>query len=420
MNADFNLILTELILAGSLEKALALTLEFFLRFVQADALCILLWDEPLGRYTIGETWVRTESRLSPAEVRRSAMQVDLPLQNAEGEDRFFQPLTLAGQPVGAVVGLGVKSVYFTAEYQRLLPVIAKTLYTMGRLESAEQERREAAANHERLTHLLKAVEQQQRTIDQLLAVERQLSASLEIKVEERTAALKQAQERLIQSEKLAVIGQLATSLAHEINNPLQAIQSGLGLVITDLEKKRTDRALDDLYVIQEELERIESIFRQMLDFYRPVSFEYVPFSINTVCESVAILMRKRLEQAHIHLHLKLNLDLPLTCGDKNQMKQVLLNLMLNAMEATPTTLTLETGCQKRFVWMSVQDDGVGIPEEHQSRIFEPLFTTKMRGLGMGLAISREIVERVGGYIVFESTPFTLFRVYLPVKAVCYE
>src|SRR5262249_1770925 len=144
-----------------------------------------------------------------------------------------------------------------------------------------------------------------------------------------------AQERLIQTEKLAVIGQLASSLAHELNNPLQGIRSGLGLVIDEMDSGDSSRMRADLSIIQEELQRVESIFRQMLDFYRPVSYECVQLDVNAVCEGVQVLMRKRLQEADVSLSPNMTDHLPLTCGDRNQIKQVLINLMLNAAEAMP-------------------------------------------------------------------------------------
>jgi two-component system NtrC family sensor kinase len=307
-------------------------------------------------------------------------------------------------------------------YDLLVRVLSQSLYNNARMEQAEREHAELDNERRRLEQLLQAVEVQQRTIDQLLAAERQLSASLEAKVEERTAALRTAQTRLIQSEKLAVIGQLASSLAHELNNPLQAIQSGLGLVMTQV-NHTTPEVRQDLMIIQDELERIQTIFRQMLDFYRPVSHEHLPLEINAICEGVHILMRKRLHDAGITLRLQLEDNLPVSCGDGNQIKQVLLNLILNAAEAArgkDALIQLSTAAQAQTVSIVLTDNGLGIPPEHLARLFEPLFTTKTRGLGLGLAISREIVERHGGTITVESHPgvWTTFSIRLPVKEVC--
>ena len=309
------------------------------------------------------------------------------------------------------------------ECRLLVQCVAKAISTHVALQQATREHNELEAEQERLQELLQAVERQQHTIDHLLKEERILSASLEAKVEERTAALRAAQKRLIQSEKLAVIGQLASSLAHELNNPLQAMQSGLGLVMGDLDTGSTEFLKNDLTIIQDELERIQSIFNQMLDFYRPVAHDNVPLDINAICEGVRVLMRKHLQTTSVTLHLRLAEPLPLTCGDSNQIKQVLLNLLLNAAEAMGDdggNITLQSEHNSRQVCLSVIDDGPGIAAEHKARLFEPLFTTKTRGLGLGLAISQEIIERHKGAITVQDNPEsgTIFSVMLPVQESC--
>jgi two-component system, sporulation sensor kinase E len=136
-------------------------------------------------------------------------------------------------------------------------------------------------------------------------------------------------------------------------------------------------------------------------------------------------MRKRLQDAHVNLHLDLSFPLPLTCGDSNQIKQVLLNLLLNAVEAMPAqggTITLGTSRDNSQVSVRVVDNGIGITEELRMRLFEPLFTTKTRGLGLGLAISQEIIQRHDGKIRAESDPGvgTVFTVSLPVREKCHD
>jgi two-component system NtrC family sensor kinase len=430
MMNDLACVLANMICAGSVEQTLSLALSALVSLVDPRWVCFLLWDADLGRYIIGETWQASGDTHSPAELRRSALhlanaasQSDIRQARSLDLSSWYHPLNAAETHVGAVC-MGIQRIPHESQeaYEMLMKVLGHTVYTTSRLEQAERQRLELANDRQRLEQLLRAVEEQQRTIDQLLAAERQLSASLEAKVEERTAALRAAQNRLIQSEKLAVIGQLASSLAHELNNPLQAIQSGLGLVMTQINGTPLG-VREDLDTIQRELERIQSIFRQMLDFYRPVSYEYLPLDVNSICEGVCILMRKRLHDAGIPLHLELAGRLPTPCGDSNQIKQVLLNLILNAAEAATskdTQITLRTAAQSDRVLITVTDNGPGIQPEYLARLFEPLFTTKTRGLGLGLAISREIIERHGGDITVESSPgeYTCFQIRLPSKEVC--
>lgn len=425
-----------LLTAPTAERAASLALAALLgHFETAGWACFLLWDAELGRYIVGQTWIdpACASPLSPADTRRRALEAAQAAHAQEFQTArhvepglYYQPLDDAGTHVAALVVSGAAPrVGDDAAYDRLLRAIGRVIAILHRLEHADRERARYAHERERLEHLLQAVEQQQRTIDRLLAQERQLSASLEAKVEERTAALQAAQQRLIQSEKLAVIGQLASSLAHELNNPLQAIQSGLGLVVSQLKSGDLAQVENDLRIVQAELERIETIFRQMLDFYRPVSFRISRLDLNALCESIAILLHRRLEEAHAVLRLDLAETLPGACGDGNQIKQVLINLLLNAAEALPPEgghIVVRTLHERDQVCISVLDDGCGIPDEHRARLFEPLFTTKTRGLGLGLAISQEIAERHGGFVAVQSAPQqgAVFTLYLPVREGCDE
>lgn len=427
---DLACTLANMICAGSVEQTFSFALSALISMVDPRWVCFLIWDADLRRYTVGDTWQADGENEPAPDLRRSvlhlanaARQVDIQHARSLSSTHWYHPLTALDTHVGAVC-MGIEQIPSDTgdAYQVLIKALGHTLYTNSRLEEAERERMELASDRRRLEQLLRAVEEQQRTIDQLLAAERQLSASLEAKIEERTAALRTAQNRLIQSEKLAVIGQLASSLAHELNNPLQAIQSGLGLVMTQI-NGNSPGVREDLDVIQQELERIQTIFRQMLDFYRPVSYEYLPLNVNAICEGVCILMRKKLQDAGVRLQLDLADLLPTPCGDSNQIKQVILNLMLNAAEAatsTDTQITLRTEIQKGGVLITVTDNGPGIPPVHLARLFEPLFTTKTRGLGLGLAISREIIERHDGEITVQSKPGqdTRFQIWLPTKEVC--
>jgi signal transduction histidine kinase len=424
--------LVDVVSAQDVEQVIEQTLSLLVDLLHPHWVGILLWDSALGRYILGDVWKGSCSPSEAQTLRREILrQGEMARQSDERRARFidsslfYQPLhTAALQHVGAFC-ININQLTLTDQYDLLLQASASALYNAIRLQQAETEHSELYAERERLERLLQAVEQQQQVIDRLLADERQFSASLEIKVEERTAALQAAQAKLIQSEKLAVIGQLASSLAHELNNPLQAIQSGLGLLVSEVKQGNTPQALTDLGVIQSELERIQTLFWQMLDFYRPVSFECQPLNLNAICEAVQVLMRKRLQDARVDLHLDLSVPLPLTCGDSNQIKQVLLNLLLNAVEAMPAqggNITLGTSSGDDQVSIHVIDDGIGITEELRTRLFEPLFTTKTRGMGLGLSISQEIIQRHSGEISVESTPKkgTIFTVSLPAREQCHD
>lgn len=424
--------LVNMIAAQDVEQVVDQTLALLIDLLHPQWAGILLWDNALNRYIVGDVWRGTYAASDVPALRREilrqgemARQSDARCARFVDTGLFYQPLqTASSQHVGAFC-IGIGKMPASEPYDFLVHSSASALDKALRLQLAESEHAELHAERERLERLLQAVEQQQQVIDRLLAAERQFSAALEAKVEERTAELKAAQARLIQSEKLAVIGQLASSLAHELNNPLQAIQSGLGLLISEVKRGNTPQVLTDLDIIQSELERIQTLFRQMLDFYRPVSYECQPLDLNAICAAVQVLMRKRLQDAHVSLHLDLSSPLPSPCGDSNQIKQVLLNLLLNAVEAMPAqggNITLSTTSNNGQVSIRVIDDGIGITEKLRARLFEPLFTTKTRGLGLGLAISQEIIQRHGGEIQAESNPEmgTVFTVSLPVRENCHD
>ncbi len=432
---DLTITLVNLLTADTIDQAAAIALSVLVGIIRPKAACVLLWDGELARYTVGDTWLNAEDAAqSASDIRRRALRFAMQAREHHGYQHqtieagiFYQPLNFHDQHIGAYICMGLEGPFDTEDecYILLMKAAPRALYNTAYFQETLREQIEVEADRARLEKLLQAVEQQQHTIDRLLASERQLSTSLEAKVEERTAALKLAQERLIQSEKLAVIGKLASSLAHELNNPLQAIQSGLGLVMDEIDGDSIDLAKKDLSVVQAELERIESIFRQMLDFYRPVSYEYVPLDLNAICNGVRVLMRKRLQEMNVSLHLELATNLPQTCGDSNQIKQVLLNLLLNAAEAMAPgggAITLCTIANGKIACLSISDTGPGIALQHRAHLFEPLFTTKTRGLGLGLAISQEIVQRHGGSITVDSVPGsgTTFAVHLPVREHCYE
>lgn len=437
ITVEFTRTLVDITTAETVEETAQLAVLAMVACCESVAVCLLLWDAELGRYIVGETRV-ADSTVNPAAVRREALrsalaactQDDLHARRISSDgngsdDLFYQPLNTADEHVAAFVCFGSAAQPDTSaeSYQLLLRVVTRALSTISKLHDADREHAELQAERARLEELLQAVERQGRTIDQLLAKERQFSAALEAKVEERTAELRLTQSRLVQQEKLAVIGQLAGSLAHELNNPLQAIRSGLDLIVDELDSGNIDYVREDLGIIQEELERIEALFRHMLDFYRPVSYDYVPLDLNAIAEGVRVLMRKRLQQDDIELTLDLTPNLPTTCGDNNQIKQVLLNLVLNAAEAIPNAgghITLKTAACDDHVCMSVHDDGAGITRENLERLFEPLFTTKTRGLGLGLAISREIIERHHGRleVASEVGVGTVFTIRLPIKERC--
>ena len=232
--------------------------------------------------------------------------------------------------------------------------------------------------------------------------------------------LKRSQAQLVQAEKLAAMGRLAASIAHEINNPLQAIHNCLHLTLKKpLNEEKKTRYLG---MAQEEVERLITIVQRMLEFYRPSKEGMAPTDVHTIIENVLALSSKRLQHGKITVAKELAPDLPVIKAVSDQLKQVFLNLLINAVEAMPQggELCIETKLSEDGDELSVAltDTGVGLSEKEQENIFEPFFTTKATGTGLGLSVSYGIIERHGGRIKVQSElgKGATFTVYLPLNS----
>lgn len=227
------------------------------------------------------------------------------------------------------------------------------------------------------------------------------NARLYTELSEFTRELEKSQDQLIRAEKLAATGKIAASLAHEINNPLQAIHNCLHLVIHKSSLGQ-DKRLEYLSMAQEEVERLIDLVQRMLDFYRPSKETVVPVDIEALLDDVLSLAAKRLQHARVMVHRDASSPLPLVDGVSNLLKQVFLNIIINAVEAMPSggDLYIETTRDERRqeVSISFTDAGEGIPIAELANIFDPFFTTKPKGTGLGLSVSHGIIERHGGRI----------------------
>ncbi|MBI4759908.1 MAG: GAF domain-containing protein [Chloroflexota bacterium] len=253
----------------------------------------------------------------------------------------------------------------------------------------------------------------QETIYQLRETEMELNARME--------AQRLAENRLVQAAKLAAVGEMAAGIAHELNNPLTSVTGFAELVMNDLPADSPLRA--DLDLVIREARRARDVVRRLLDFARQSESARANASLNKVVEDVVALTRHLLHTNGVELLLHLQDDLPWVSMDENQMKQVLLNLVHNALQAMPDggKLEIRTAVSSKVgregVIVSVRDSGVGIPPEIQTRIFEPFFTTKASrgGTGLGLSVTYGIVSAHGGEIELISQPGagSTFTVWLP-------
>jgi len=236
---------------------------------------------------------------------------------------------------------------------------------------------------------------------------------------------RQAQEALIQSEKLAVTGRLAASLAHEINNPLQSVIGCMGLAQESLAAGEEKDADDLLRIATEELERAAAIVAQLRDLNRPAgSGERARADVNLLLEHVLMLTREQFHRRGVEVVRDVTVDLPSLVLAPDRIQQAFLNLVLNAMEAMPDGGRLRVSTSRRQpevahdpsgVSISFTDTGPGIAPEALPHIFDPFYTTKPEGLGLGLYITRSIVEEHGGRIEVESLfrEGATFTVWLP-------
>lgn len=247
---------------------------------------------------------------------------------------------------------------------------------------------------------------------------REWGEKLERKVEQRTAELKAMQNHLLQAEKMAAIGKLAAGVAHEINNPLTGVLTNSSLMLQDLPPE--DPRREDLQTIVNETLRCRKIVKGLLDFARQTTPQKQELDLNQVVEDVLALVRNQASFRDIAVHSDLDPKLRRIMADGDQMRQVVLNIVLNAADAMPRggELAIVSGFDRasNAVVIRISDTGTGIPEEIRDRLFEPFFTTKKTGTGLGLAIAYGIVERHRGALKVESTvgQGTTFVISLPV------
>ncbi len=247
---------------------------------------------------------------------------------------------------------------------------------------------------------------------------REWGETLERKVEKRTAELKAMQAHLIQSEKLAGVGKLAAGVAHEINNPLTCVLTNSSLMLEDL--SADDPRREDLQTIVDETLRCRKIVKGLLDFARQTKPQKKVLNINKIAEDVLVLIRNQASFQNITIQTELDPLLPSIYADADQMRQVVLNIALNAADAMTQggELRVNSSSNSNHVELTISDTGPGIPPEIRDRLFEPFFTTKKTGTGLGLSIAYGIIERHKGALKVDSSAGhgTTVTVILPIEA----
>ncbi|HET6274005.1 MAG TPA: ATP-binding protein [Bacteroidota bacterium] len=239
-------------------------------------------------------------------------------------------------------------------------------------------------------------------------------------VEEALRQLRQAQEELVRSERLAVTGKMTAQLSHEINNPIHNIQSLLESSLRKINGNIQAREL--ITVALEEVTRMAKLTRHMLEFYRGsvVEMEKEPIDIASLLDDIARTNRAPLHSHGIQLVMDKPAIFPCVQGSRDKLKQVFLNLILNARDAMPNggMITIRVVAIHGQLNIEIADTGVGIPPEHMGRIFEAFFTTKkeVSGVGLGLAVTYGIIQQHQGTITVKSTvgKGTTFTIQLPL------
>ena len=230
--------------------------------------------------------------------------------------------------------------------------------------------------------------------------------------------LQRTQQALLQAEKLAAMGRLTSQVAHELNNPIYGIMNTLELLKTEIPPESKRRRILELSL--SETQRLSEMLRNMLSFSKPEEEKRTPLRINELIEGILSVMEKQMRELNIRMETYLDGGIPEVMASTNQMRQVMLNIIKNAMEAMPKrgTLTVRTAIEKKNVLIHIQDTGVGIPEGIRDKIFEAFFTTKqkVKGVGLGLSVCYGIIRDHGGEIKVDSEEEkgTTFSISLPI------
>jgi two-component system, NtrC family, sensor kinase len=256
----------------------------------------------------------------------------------------------------------------------------------------------------------------------------QFTANLETKVAERTEQLQAAQKKLLHNDRLASLGQLSASVAHEINNPISGVLN-LSMLLQRMLKEdgvppnRIEEFRKYLGQVSSETARVGRIVSDLLAFSRRGKPQRAPADLNKIVRSTLSLVRHKMKLNNVAVEMNLAEDLPLAPCDSSQIQQVVLNLALNAAEATHTRderlVTVSTAMGAEAALIIISDNGEGIPPENLSKIFDPFFTTKSdgKGVGLGLAVTYGIIQAHGGEIEVKSAlgEGTTFTVSLPLE-----
>lgn len=256
-----------------------------------------------------------------------------------------------------------------------------------------------------VTSIIRDITERKRLEEQL----RLYTADLERLVNERTAELRATEEQVLQSERLAAVGRMAAQVAHEIRNPLSSIGLNIELLADEIREHRwddSDEAQELIQITLSEIERLNEVIRDYLLFARMPIKQLRSESINSLVNDLVKLIRPEAKRAHVRLVCSLGQGLPTVKIDRSLVEQAVFNCVRNAIEAMPDggTLTITTWSAGTHVDVSIVDTGLGIQPEHLTKVFDPFYSTKDKGTGLGLPYVRQIITEHGGQVLLQSTP----------------
>jgi two-component system sensor histidine kinase HydH len=364
-------------------------LERLLASGRAPLVSLYLWDQAKGVYTL---------RLSRGPVERS-------LVRGIGPGAFVEALRGGGRTLSREAAPGVRERTMRAmEADLCVPVRAGDI-VLGWLNLKSDPWSEGFSQEE-LRRIAEVVDRAAVIIENITSF-----------------------RALEEQHRLAALGALSAGLAHEIRNPLAGIKGAAQYLRSTAQDGSPDptEVEDFVGVIIDETDRLAGVVTQFLDYARPYNLELAPTDLQALCDRILELFRQGGLPTGVSLHLRTEPDLPLVQADGDKLRQVVWNLVRNAVDALPPTggkveLRLQRARlggprETSALELQIIDDGVGIPTGDDARVFQPFFTTKAKGTGLGLPISRRIVEAHGGEILVRSRPGrgTTFRIRLPLS-----
>ena len=370
-------------------------------------------DEPSIRLTMGEFLKRAGYSVSTAADYESAalhntenfdvavIDINLPgksgvqlLQKICAADVYVPVIMITGEPNLSVIPEIVRA----GAYDFIAKPILKDVLLTAVARAAEKKR---------LTDEKRRLEEEIKSY----------AEELETRVAERTAELVETHQRLVDQERIAALGRAAAQVAHEVKNPL----AGLLLYSLHLQSKAEKFSESEASLVNKIADTINQLIRrveQILGFARPLSLSPRPGDLNRIVNDVLELLRPQLTANKVEVRMSPDRNRATVMLDEASMNGALLNLILNAVEAMPKggTLSITTEAVDETLRLEITDTGRGISEEEAKNIFEPFYTTKEQGLGLGMPYAKKIIEQHGGLISLRSQPGEGTKIYVTLPA----